>query len=290
MRQVALAFGLGDVRQVLPVTRGAMGSIFRVDTTRGSWAVKELFAWNPGDNAEEEAELRAAARALGVTVPLEVRALSGQLVADVDGTRYRVFEWVDLDSEAPRPVDQVGLCLASLHNSAQPDDRPLDPWYEVPPARQRWTHILRTAEDKPWAVELEQLVPPLLDLSSMRRPVQPRVTCHRDFIYDNVIPLRAQGLAVLDWENVGPLEPEQELGYVLLWSPGSRPAYSEAVRQHPRLKPESFATGIFTWLNFLAVQAEAAIDPASDAEQRAFADQCVRKALDEPVNVPAVGV
>src|SRR5690348_2583768 len=108
VRSVAERFELGIVRAVTPVMRGAMGSISRVDTDRGTYAVKELFAWNPGDGAEEEAELTAAARSLGLTVPWEVRPTDGALVADVDGVRFRVHEWLELDPAADRPADEVG--------------------------------------------------------------------------------------------------------------------------------------------------------------------------------------
>ena len=286
---VAAAFDLGEVRSSSLVTRGAMGVITRVETDRGTYAVKELFVWNPGDGAEAEAELTAVARALGLTVPREVRAVTGHVLADVDGTRYRVFERLELDPSAARVPEQVGTCLATLHRSARADDRPLHPWYEHPPAEGRWAQIVRRAEDRPWAAELEQLIPHLLDLSSLRRRPQQRVTCHRDLVADNLIPLRAGPLAVLDWENAGPLEVEQELGYVLLWCPDALADYSQTLGYQPTLSPESFATGICTWLNFLAAQAQAAIAPTSDGDTRAFAERCVRAALAEPVNVLPTG-
>ena len=61
MRAVADVFDLGQIHAVTPVMRGAMGEITKVETHRGTYAVKELFSWNPGDGAEAEAELTHAA-------------------------------------------------------------------------------------------------------------------------------------------------------------------------------------------------------------------------------------
>ena len=50
------------------VARGAMGEVYRLDTTRGSYAIKRLFDWNPGDGADREASFTAVARDRGVSV------------------------------------------------------------------------------------------------------------------------------------------------------------------------------------------------------------------------------
>ena len=50
--EVVRAFGLGELRGGTEAARGAMGRVFRVETSAGVWAVKELF---PHEHGDEEA-------------------------------------------------------------------------------------------------------------------------------------------------------------------------------------------------------------------------------------------
>lgn len=284
--EIALRFGLGVVESFEQVVRGAMGQISRLVTENGSFAVKELFAWDPGDSAEDEAASTSSARLLGLTVPLEVRDLQGQLVSNIQDRRYRAYEWFDLEHHADRSPELLGNALGRLHRHASPDTRPLDPWYAVPPTPSRWEDILRAAGDAQWGPDLADLRAHLNDLAGISRRPQSRVTCHRDLVHDNVIPTVTGALAILDWENVGPLEPDQELGMVLLWCPDALPYYTEAVGSDVVVSVETYATGICIWLNFLAVQAEAALQPNLDASGLRFAERAVHWALSSPLQVP----
>ena len=53
---IATAFGLGDALALTgPVARGEVGQVWRLETTRGAWAVKETF------DPLEESEIAEAA-------------------------------------------------------------------------------------------------------------------------------------------------------------------------------------------------------------------------------------
>lgn len=118
---------------VLAVARGAMGEISRADTDIGAYAVKELFAWNPGTGAEREVAFTTRACAVGLRIPLEMRSGTGDLVVHVGSRRFRAYAWFDVGPALSPPVDpavagQVGRITAALHCLAERSSEELDPW------------------------------------------------------------------------------------------------------------------------------------------------------------------
>lgn len=287
MKEVAAAFGLGELHEVSFAARGAMGTISKVVTSTGTFAVKELFPWNSGAGAESEAVVTAEARSHGVVVPRELRTAAGELVTRANDVLFRAYEWVELDHDAPRSAAAAGHILGTLHRHAIVDDHPLEPWYDTPPDADRWQAILQAAADEPWCGGLEALLPHLMELATIKREPAPRFTCHRDFDPGNVVPLRAGGLAVLDWENAGPLELDQEVATLLLWAPDALPAYGQARGLTPVLTRSSYATAAAVWLNFLADCAHGAAQVETAPDHRAAAQAFVDHALAQPLEIPA---
>jgi hypothetical protein len=78
-------FGLGTpVGVPAEAARGAMGRIFRVETSTGAWAVKELFEHGRAasqQQLEEQASFVDAAAGAGVGAPRIVRSAGGAIVA-----------------------------------------------------------------------------------------------------------------------------------------------------------------------------------------------------------------
>jgi Ser/Thr protein kinase RdoA (MazF antagonist) len=116
------AFGLGrPTSGPAEVVPGAMGRVFRAETSTGVWAVKELFEHGSHLSAqqlEDQASLVEAAVRAGVAAPGIVRSVNGAIVATVDGVRWRAFEWVDVTG--PSSLRQAGLTLARLHATGWP--------------------------------------------------------------------------------------------------------------------------------------------------------------------------
>ena len=82
--------------------RGALGQIWRLDVGPARYALKEIFA-EPPSGALMAAELEFARRAVsaGVRLPASHPDRDGNyLLTAPDGTRLRLYDWVDL-----RPVD-----------------------------------------------------------------------------------------------------------------------------------------------------------------------------------------
>src|SRR6188474_3185831 len=94
------AFELGSAGRLSdgPVASGRLGSIWRLDTDTGSWAVKQVDDVTDAETAEivDGARFQEAAGAAGVPTPAVRRTRSGALIAGVDGLHVRVHGWVDL--------------------------------------------------------------------------------------------------------------------------------------------------------------------------------------------------
>lgn len=150
-----------------------------------------------------------------------------------------------------------------------------------------------------WAPALAQALPSidaLAELAGEDRGAGVCV-CHRDLLPGNMPPLPDQELAVLDWENLGPLEPEQEIGYALVsWCTDGTTLEASAVQallagygtvidQPARLRQSSFATAAMTWLNLLAVQVEGLLEEGQDPVHREFGENCARAMLSAPLSV-----
>lgn len=168
---VAEAYDLGQPRGTPTVAaRGELGRIWRLETSSGTWAVKELLRFDPivvesaarGDVAFQRAALQA-----GIAMPRPVVSKAGTVTFIVTAPqgppkRVRVYTWLDLATReaVPAPSD-VAAILGRLHATAPADDRAVDPWFTVPPTPDRWPALLREASSQgaPWRPALADLVP-----------------------------------------------------------------------------------------------------------------------------------
>jgi hypothetical protein len=200
------AFELGSWGRLSdgPVASGRLGSIWRLDAERGSWAVKQV-----GDIRDEEvAELLEGARfqdavlAAGISAPAVRRTRARQVIADCGEVRVRLHAWIDLHDPDPSldPVE-VGQLVAGLHRVGFAGAIGLDPWYTEPVALEAY------------------LGGPPRDLR----------TCHRDLWADNVRRADDGGLCVFDFDNAGLADPSQELA-VNLVEYGAEPARAGLIR------------------------------------------------------------
>src|SRR5688500_4923401 len=83
--------------------RGGTGEVFRLDTERGWWAVKALFAGTT-DNSEEDVRLQLAAAISGARLPRPIHTEAGRAVIEVGKQRIRVYDWVDIADEPKAPA------------------------------------------------------------------------------------------------------------------------------------------------------------------------------------------
>jgi Ser/Thr protein kinase RdoA (MazF antagonist) len=260
------------------VARGAMGEVWRFETSAGRWAVKWQFPWVDTEPRPADLAVQRAAAAAGIPLPRPVTTPDDDAVVPVGGRSARVYEWADLGPPlavpvAPETAAEAGRLLGRLHGLRLAPAGPPDPWYSEIKPDSYWPDLIArgAAAGAPWTAPLAAARDLIADLGGrvVGPAGQPPVTCHRDFNPDNVLPAAADGrLVVLDWENSGPLSPVRELGYAICtWCAGQGrfdrtaadallASYTDAAGSVPELGPDLFTTAIATHLNVLHVMAE----------------------------------
>ena len=279
---------------------GRLGDIWRLDTDRGSWAVKLL-----GDSPAEDligvlegAAFQEAALAAGIPTPAPRRASRGELIYDGGEVRLRLSSWVDLDDPDPNldPLD-VGRLVAGLHRVDFTGTVGLDAWYTEPVGEPRWSELvtrLRTCH-APFAEELDELIPELVVLEGyLGGPPRDLRTCHRDLWADNVRSTRDGELCVFDFDNAGLADPSQELAAVMVEYCGDRSrtkalqaAYEEAGGPGRVQDPTDFAMAI-AQLNHIVVEGCRRWLVATSDERRSDNELWVREFIDHPLTLSVI--
>ncbi|HTF09629.1 MAG TPA: hypothetical protein VK659_15785 [Asanoa sp.] len=287
---VTVRYGLGSLtKPAAYAARGELGRVWRFDTERGAWAVKEaLVAVDEADAAADVAFQFAAAEA-GLPLPRPVRTTDDEITVRGPEAVLRVYEWVDLDAAAPDAADLGGL-LARLHEVRHQAPGPVGEWFAAPLGKAAWRSLATTATGAGahWAPALAAALPDLVALDALVAPPDPArmQTCHRD-LPDNVHRTAAGGLVVLDWENSGPAQPERELA-ALLWDLGDGAPAAAAGYGDAKLEPEDFSMAIAVQGHLLQFYARRALDTAASAENRERAEGRLAAILARPLTPDAV--
>jgi Ser/Thr protein kinase RdoA (MazF antagonist) len=291
------AFDLGSWGRLSggPVASGRLGSIWRLDTERGSWAVKHLGDAGDDEVAEllEGAAFQEAVLAAGISTPGVRRTRAREVIADRGGVRVRLHSWVDLH-DADRSLDpaEVGRFVAALHRVGFAGSIGVDPWYTEPVGAERWAELVTTLRGRgaPFADELDALLPELVALEAyLAAPPRGLRTCHRDLWADNVRRTPDGGLCVFDFDNAGLADPSQELAVVLVEygaEPGRagliRAAYAEAGGPGRVEHATDFAMAIAQLSHILVEGCRRWLAADTDAD-RADNEGWVREFVDQPL-------
>lgn len=231
---IAREFSLGENAVLTgPVARGEQGQVWRLTTSRGSFAVKESFQALDEADLQEEADYQEAARSTGVPAPSVIRTTDGRVLAEVDDAQARMYEWVDLEA-VDRLLDPalVGRTVAAIHRVRFPGKRATDPWYFEPVGDDRWDELVAMLRERgaPFADDIAAYRDELVALEGLLEPPEDLQTSHRDLWADNVLPVTSGGLCVIDWENCGLADPSQELAMVMFEFWGESPDRARALR------------------------------------------------------------
>lgn len=298
---VSTAFALG--RPLGPATfaaRGELGRVWRLETTEGVWAVKELL-W-PQDPADAAADVafQLDARAAGVNAPRPVMTTAGQPLATVDGRQVRVYGWHDLRPDGgPPPIAEVAGVLATIHGLRRPVEGPPHPWYVEPVGAAVWEHRLDEARRgcAPWVDAVAAVVPEMVAAESRLGPPPPDrlQRCHLDFNRDNVLLDGAGRVVVIDWENSGPGTAEQEAAFTLVEFAASSDEHEEVDRFVTAYR-EAGGTfepdGVEVFAHRFAVEAHLLelfvgrwLDAGTPTEERSRATEAIAERLAAPLTI-----
>ncbi|MFD8214729.1 phosphotransferase enzyme family protein [Streptomyces sp. NPDC059697] len=299
---IAEAYRLGSGPWAMtPVTRGALGQIWRFSGNGSSWAVKELLFGCDEEQVSQEAALRQAAEDLGIASPRLCPNRHGAYVSHVTapsgGSYVKLYDWIDgakADASDPGILDWFGRTMALLHTAGQGASETPDSWYERCPQDVEWKALHKQVRQAglPWAEALGRFIDTsAAELAHWVTPADPGdlVTSHLDLQPQNVLVGR-DGPVLLDWDNAGVTSAEREFARaVYVWSGGNH-VDTDSARQLARAYrsagggatikgPQSFSMLFATALNFVYVQAECAIDQTVTAAQREFASRQVVASL-----------
>ncbi|MFI6002232.1 phosphotransferase [Streptomyces sp. NPDC051366] len=218
-------FGLGEVHGREFLAHGLMNRNWRLETSAGTYAVKEITDVPLPEVRRNLAVLVDLARE-GIPVPAPLPADGGELVAEVGGRGYCVLPWVDGEhvQGTDLTLDQareLGAVLARLHEGLRRHGPGPVP-EQAPTAKVRGV-----AEADRAAVALLGRLPadPVIDFDKAatealhdRRgllarhagarpkgevPAGPYGWTHGDFQYRNLLRQDGRVVAVLDWDRLG---------------------------------------------------------------------------------------
>jgi Ser/Thr protein kinase RdoA (MazF antagonist) len=295
---IAAAYRLGRPSAEMVVAgRGELGRVWRLYTSEGSFAVKELLVRQLPADATLDVAYQDAVLATGsVTMPRAVRTGSGDVVSDLGGYQLRVYEWVDL-----LPIDRtldaglVGSTLAAVHRVRHSPARPLTSWYTDAVGTARWADLVDAAiaARAPFAEAFRHEVEFLIGLEGLIEAPRNLQNCHRDLWADNLLPTTGGELCVLDWENCGLEDPAQEIPMVLLEFAGGDAhrtaavyaAYVDAGGRGRLDRRGAFTMVIAQFGHLLAKSAAAYLAPAATADDRAHSLERIAESLGTPLRV-----
>ncbi|MET9407453.1 phosphotransferase [Streptomyces sp. NPDC002935] len=299
---IAETYGLGAGPWTLaPVTRGALGQIWKLSGRGSSWAVKELLFGCDETQVRREAALRHSAERLGIAsprlIPNRHGAYVSQPASSSGGSHIKLYDWIDgttADASDPGILDWFGRTMALLHRAGEGARETPDSWYERCPRDAEWQELHTRVQKAglPWSDALGRFIATsAAELAHWVTPSDPGdlVMSHLDLQPQNVL-VGPDGPVLLDWDNAGPASAERELARALyVWAGHDRTAMASAGRLARAYRsaggpatvkgPQSFAMLFATVLNFIHVQAECAIDPTVTAAQREFASHQVVASL-----------
>jgi Ser/Thr protein kinase RdoA (MazF antagonist) len=300
---LAAAFGLGRVTSAAsPVSFTPMGRCWSITTDRGRWLAVTVYPWITHAQAEVGTQLRDAAVAVGVAAPVPVRTPHGRLIETVQGQNWRVHEWIEVGPSPVTPTPaavarRIGTTYGTLHSLAIPSAAPINPYLTSRKSDAEWTRLLdrACAADKPWAEQLNEILPTLLDLHTIEADTDADdvILCNCNLIPENVRIGHNEELVVTEWDFAGSLTPRFELGSALVqWTlrplvnpttiTAFRDGYVHAAGQWPKLELASFAVAVTAWLNWTYNTICEAVDPADD-DHAAFADRETVDLLNRPL-------
>ncbi len=298
---VAGLFDLGAVSAPLSLAdRGEQARIWRLETERGVFAVKQALAgFAPRSDGVDVAFQEAVLAQTDVLMPAPVRRPDGSVLAPVAGELVRVAEWVDLRAADPGlDPRRIGALLAALHRVELDVPGEVDPWYWAPVGRSALLRYADRLDDgaAPFAAQFRAAVPGLVELEGLlEAPVSPRL-CHCDLWADNLRETTDGDLCVIDWDNCGPADPAHELAMVLFeFGRGSRErtralyaAYVEKGGPARITRPGQLTMVIAQFGHFWEGAAQGWLDPAATEEDRLHAADRVAELVDPPLTVDLV--
>jgi Ser/Thr protein kinase RdoA (MazF antagonist) len=230
---VCETFGLG-VATAAPVVAaagwGGRNRVWRVETDRGVFAVKDTIAELLPDQPDAALRIELAAHTAGVSCPAPILSINDAVFEEVGGRWYRCHEWVEGSAKqnedtTPNDARGMGRVVAQLHLvriDAGPSTAP------VPFERSHWLDLAARSPTSPWSPLLRDHLDSIVAADAMGASFRDdaSVGSHCDLNAHNVL-FTDRGPVLIDWDAAGPTSPANErASTAVLWAQRADGSYS----------------------------------------------------------------
>lgn len=229
-------YDVGDmVGELQEVTGGFVHRIWRLHTTRGSYAIKQLNSIimqypNIYETYRTSERIAAAMYAEGVPAVVALKGNDNDTLHIIEDDAFQLYNWIDGTMLSSQPVEPerarlIGTTLARMHSLHQSFPELIPPDWE-PFSDDEWDMLTFQAADRglSWAQRVRNALPRITEWSQWESQAgeileKTLVVSHRDVNQKNVLWQDIQTFAILDWESAGLINPTMELvGAALSWS------------------------------------------------------------------------
>lgn len=225
-------FQLGTVlNDAIPVSGGLIHRMWRVDTSHGSFAVKELDAEimkRPGIKESYIKSEEIAAALKSENIPAETALINHRTpLYKIDGSIVMVFPWVEGKTLTSAQVttehaSQIGKIVAAIHlANITTLNLPIPEIHFV--SEERWHSLVDEALNNKvlWAAEADKNLPNWIAWTNLYKKAKKRlnqnlIISHRDMDPKNVIWRDSISPVLIDWEGAGLINPTEEVINVAL--------------------------------------------------------------------------
>ncbi len=233
--KIGEAFDLGIVlNDSIPVIGGLIHRMWKINTNRGSFAIKELDAaimQRPGIYQIYVQSEKIAASLKSKNIPVATAMINNNTpLYEIDGMVVMVFPWVEgktlaLHQVTPEHAKKIGSIVAAIHAAnIKPFDLPIPETNTI--SAKRWHDLVDKAFYKKlsWAAVANTNLPRLIDWSDTYQEAKQRlnkhlIISHTDMDPKNVLWTDDSSPVLIDWEGAGLANPTAEIINVAIgWS------------------------------------------------------------------------
>lgn len=241
-RALSATFGLGRfIEQPVCVAAGWGGHnrLWRLQTTTGTWAIKEVRRDLPA-SPDRSFAIECEAFARGIPAPEPRPSVDGHVYAQVDGAVVRCHRWVDGRAKTNETVTvadatEMGRIVAELHGLRIAVRTDADAPARRSLGAEHWMELARrgAAVGAVWGERVRENIAAIAAVESALDAATPsgdRIGSHCDLNAHNV--LFGDQLMVIDWDAAGAADPGFErANYADLWGSSitGRPASERTV-------------------------------------------------------------
>lgn len=221
------AFHLGTVvNGAVPVSGGLIHRMWRIDTSHGSYAIKELDAAimkRPRIHESYVQSEEIAAALKRQHIPAETALFHEKTpLYETGGAIVMVYPWIEgrtltLNEVTFEHANLIGQLVATIHAATIPSlDLPVPEIHSISPAR--WQVLIDEARSKQlsWAFDANKDLANFIAWSHLYRKAKQQlnkklVISHRDMDAKNVIWRDERSPVLIDWEGAGLINPTEEI-------------------------------------------------------------------------------